>query len=467
MKQQHQNKSAIVIGASMAGLMTARVLSDHFDTVYLVERDQINDCPETRKGQPHTQHLHTLLGKGLFNMQHYFPDFLDSLKKGGASVFDLTKYMAWNTYGNYRMQFEQGFEGVLASRPFLEWKVRQSVLKLGNLKLLSGHSVDRLLTNKQKNVITGVQMNRRHGKDNPIMLNADLVVDTSGRGSRAIKWLAELGYQKPVTSKVSCGIGYATRMYHRKPDEHHASKWFLTTPEAPKEQRGGGAFPIEGNRWQVTLAGWHGDHAPDNETGFLAFAKSLPTSDIYQLISQNEPVSDICLYKYSYSQRHHYDQLTDHHKRAFPQGFLVLGDAVCSFNPIYGQGMTSAILQAVELDNLLTERQGYLKDIAKPYFKRVAKVTDPIWQLTVGEDFRFPQTVGRKLPGTDFINAYLNLVHRATHADLEVSKTFAMVFQLVEKPICLFKPNIIARVLWHKFKTPAPKASPQRQLSKA
>lgn len=443
MTEQTQNKSAIIIGASMAGLVTARVLSDHFEKVYLVERDPVHDKAESRKGQPQTHHIHILLASGLITLQNYFPGLVDDLKNGGATVCDPGENMIWNCYGGYRSTFKIGMQIMFASRPFLEWKIRQQVLKLKNIELLDRCSVNQLLTDVSGKQITGIQITNKEGV---ATLNADLVVDAAGRGSQSGKWLEQLGFKKPEESKVSCKTGYTSRIYKRNPESERGSNWLAITPEAPKEQKGGGAFPVEGNRWIVSLFGWHGDHAPYDEAGFEAFAKSLPAPDLFHIVSQSEPISDFFMHKFPCSLRRHYEKLD-----RFPQGYLVLGDAVCSFNPIYGQGMTSSILQAAALDMLLKKRKGKLQDIARPYFRRVAHVIDTPWQIAVGEDFRYPQTTGKKRPGTAFINAYLTQVHRATHSDPVISKAFIEVLSMLRPPTYLFRPNIIGRVLRNTY----------------
>ena len=426
----------------MAGLFTARVLSEHFKKVYLVERDPILDQPQPRKSQPQAHHAHILLAKGLVTMQNYFPDLLDILKSSGATVCDPGQTMVWNCYGNYRTPFALGRQNVFVSRPFLEWKIRQQVLNLENLEVLSGYSVDHLLIDQHRQQVTDVQITPLQNKQASTILRGDLIVDASGRGSRSGKWLKSLGYEKPEESKVSCGTGYTSRIYQRNPEKSGVPKWVAITPDAPKEQRGGAALPVEGNRWLVSLSGWHGDHALNNEADFQAFAKSLPAPDLYNIVSQNQPLSDFFVHKFPCSLRRHFEKLA-----RFPQGYLVLGDAVCSFNPIYGQGMTSSILQAAALDTLLKERKGALRNIAQPYFQRIAKLIDTPWQIAVGEDFRFPQTMGKKRPGTDLINAYLSHVHRTTHTDPVVCKVFIEVLNMLAPPTRLFRPQIIGRVL--------------------
>ncbi len=225
------------------------------------------------------------------------------------------------------------------------------------------------------------------------------------------------------------------------PEDPRGKEWFLITPEAPKETRFGGMFPAEGNRWIVSLGGWMGDHAPTDEQGFLAYAASLPASDIFDVMRTAEPISEIMPYKFTSSLRHHYEKLAQ-----FPEGLLVLGDAVCSFNPTYGQGMTSAAMQAAALDNLLAQPSSNAPQLAPMFFKRAAKIIDTPWQLAVGEDFRFPLTTGPKPPGVDLINRYVAQVHRATSVDVEVGRAFLNVMNLFAPPSSLMAPAMMFRV---------------------
>lgn len=460
MKKRRQPGTAIVIGASMAGLFTARVLSGHFGKVYLVERDPVPDQPEPRKGQPQAKHAHLLLARGLETMQLYFPGLLNTLSASGATVCDPGQNMVWNTYGDYRSLFALGRQNVFVSRPFLEWKVRQQVLELENVELLAGFSVDCLRTDEKRRQVTGVQISSQENKEVTRALSGDFIVDASGRGSRSGKWLEELGYEKPRESKVRCGMGYTTRIYQREPERSGIPAWVAVTPKAPEERRGGAALPVEGNRWIVSLAGWHGDHAPKNEAAFLAFAKSLPAPDLYHIVSQCKPISDISVHKLPSSLRRHYEKLP-----RFPQGYLVLGDAVCSFNPVYGQGMTSSILQAAALDELLKERGGDTRNFAKPYFQRIANVIDTPWQTAVGEDFRFPETTGKKQPGTDLINVYLSQLHLATHTDPVVSKVLIEVLNMLEPPTRLLRPQIMARVFRSALRQRFRKKQPRKPFA--
>lgn len=441
MSTTHNTHHALVLGASMAGLLTARVLSNHFDRVTIVERDPVHDQPESRKGQPQTRHLHGLLANGLATMTRYFPDLPAALVEHGAIVGDMGENMQWYSYGGYRQRLTLGSQAALMSRPLLEHLVRQRTLAHTNVTLLDNCAVKGLLVTSDRQRVIGVEMARRDGQPGEETLTADLVVDCTGRGSRTPQWLTELGYSAPDVSEVKVNVGYATRVYRRDPAEPGSQDWMLCTPEAPKETRFGGMFPIEGDRWIVSMGGWMGDHAPVDEDGFLEYARNLPAPDIYAVVSRAEPLTGIVAHKFTSSLRRHYEKLA-----RFPQGYLVLGDAICSFNPTYGQGMTSAAMQAAALDDILAAHQGNAVDLGPVFFKAAARVIDTPWQLAVGEDFRFPATTGPKPAGVDLINRYVAAVHRATRVDPVVGAAFLRVMNLFAAPASLMTPRIMWRV---------------------
>jgi len=438
---RNEKTHALVLGGSIAGLLTARVLSDHFDRVTILERDPVHDTPESRKGQPQTRHLHGLLAGGFQILTHYFPDLPDALAAHEVFMRDMGESMNWYTHGGYRKPLHSGLNGITMSRPLLEHLVRQQVLALSNVTLQDQCAVKNLLTTTDRERVIGVAVERRYDASQRPQIVADLVVDCTGRGSRAPQWLKELGYNAPLESKVKVDIGYATRLFRRDPNDPRGQQWTLITPDAPSETRFGGVFAIEENRWIISMGGWGGDHCPMDEAGFVEFARNLPAPDIYNIIKQCEPVSDIIAQKYPASLRRHYEKLPH-----FPVGYLVLGDALASFNPTYGQGMTSAAMQVRALDQVLTQKTSP-ENIARRFFKQAAKVVDIPWQMAVGEDFRFATTRGPKPMGTDFINRYIAKVNRVSHSDEMVGAAFLRVMNLLAPPTSLFHPRILWRVL--------------------
>lgn len=445
---------AIVIGGSLAGLLAARTLGEHFSQVTLIERDAMHDEPESRKGQPQTRHIHALLASGTAQLARMFPDLLDDLAAGGALVGDMAERMRWFTQGGYRQAFLYGRHGVMVSRPFLEWHVRRRVTALPNVTVRDQTSVAGLEATADGARVSGVRL-ANPGEGQPAIIAADLVLDATGRGSALPRWLIALGYEAPPESEVKVNVGYATRFFRRDPADPLALSWMMITPDAPRERRSGFAFPMEGDRWVVTLGGWFGDYPPTDEEGFLAHARSLPCQDVADIIARSEPLTEIRPYRFPANQRRHYERLA-----RFPEGMLALGDALCSFNPIYGQGMTSAALQAGALDALLAERGGDLDGIAMPFFKRAAKVIDIPWQLAVGEDFRFPEADGPRPPAAGLIHRYVDLVNRASHHDPVVCAAFLDVMNLLKPPASLFAPPVLLRTLRYGRTRTEPQARP-------
>lgn len=438
--QTSKHKHAIVIGGSLTGLLTARVLSEHFDKVTILERDPVHDVPESRKGQAQTRHLHGLLAQGLLIIKEYYPGIDEELKAGGALIGDMAEFIHWYQYGGYRLNFKSGLTGMTMSRPFLEFHIRRRTLALPNVTLIDSCVVDGLSSSPDRRQVSGVRITKRSAQDRSETLEADLVVDAGGRGSAAPRWLESLGYDRPSETEVKARIGYVTREFRRL-EQDDQSRVEMISPTAPAEKHGTFLFPVEGNRWIMTSAGYIGDHPPTDEAGLLEFIRSLPAPDVYNIVSNTEPLTEIVTYKYPASLRRHYEKLN-----RFPEGFLVIGDAVASFNPIYGQGMTSSAMQTRALKDIL-DRHSSLQGLWKSFFRQAARVVDIPWQLAVGEDFRYPETEGKKAPLTDMINAYVERVHKATQRDPVVYGQFLRVMNLMDPPASLMSPRIIWRIL--------------------
>ncbi|MFN8352845.1 MAG: FAD-dependent monooxygenase [Spirosomataceae bacterium] len=431
---------AIVLGGSLGGLLAAKVLSQHFKQVTIIEKDTVHRQPESRKGQPQTQHLHGLLPAGLRILNQYFSGIEADMSANGAKVMDFAETMNWFSYGGYKKRFKIGFNAVIATRPLLEHLVRERVLALPNILLQDNTTVKKLLASADHQEIVGVEILPKDEAQSTSLL-ADLVVDVTGRGSRTPQWLKDLGYEQPEVSEVKVNVGYTTRMYKRNPSDSISQDWLLYTPKAPQETRFGGMFPVEDNKWVLSVGGWHGDHPSTDEKGFLEFVKALPHPEFYRIASQAEPLSEVIPFKFPLSLRRHYEKLT-----RFPKGFLVMGDAVTSFNPTYGQGMSSAALQAEAMDKVFQQNQSP-DALWKAYFKAIAPIVDTIWQLATGEDFRFVETVGVRPPGINLVNKYVAKIHKASLKDEIVCKAFLHVMGLLRPPTTLFHPRIFWRVM--------------------
>lgn len=428
-----QGKQAVVIGGSMAGLLAARALADHYEAVTVLERDHFPATGENRKGVPQGRHAHGLLAQGLRVMEGFFPGLTRDLVLRGAKEGDIIEGCYWYHNGGFHTQFNSGLDGLLLSRPLLEGYVRERLFALPNVKALTGVKVEGLLS--EGGHVTGARLDTEGFGE----LRADLVVDASGRGSQGPKWLEALGFERPAEETVKIDLAYATRIYRRRPSDFGGKDAFVIGSNAP-EPRGGVALSTEDDRWIVSLAGFLDDHPPTDERGFLEFAHSLPVPDIYNVIKDAEPLSDILAYKFPGSQRRRYERLA-----RFPEGFLVTGDAICSFNPVFGQGMTVAAAEARALSECLREGTAQL---APRFFKRAAALVDSPWSIAVGADLRYPQVQGPRSPMINFINWYVAKLHIAARRDPAVVLAFQKVANLMAPPPSILAPNIALRVLW-------------------
>jgi 2-polyprenyl-6-methoxyphenol hydroxylase-like FAD-dependent oxidoreductase len=427
---------AIVIGASMSGLLAARALSDFFATVTIVERDAFpaNDVP--RKGVPQGRHTHGLLARGRVVLEEFFPGYCSEVvTESGGLLGDIVNDITWMGHNVALAQDKSDLIGLLASRPVLEGHVRRRVLKLPNVRAIENCAVQGLVTDSDRGRVTGVRV-RAGGKDEQ-MLNADLVVDASGRGSASPDWLEELGYQRPVDEKVEIGVGYMTRTYRRKPGELGGKLGIVIAGSAPN-WRNGVILALENDTWTVSVGGFLGDDAPASDAEFLAYLATLPTKEIHDVVAKAEPLTDYIRYRYVSSLRRRYEKLA-----RFPQGFLVFGDAICSFNPVYGQGMTVAAQEAVTLRDVLNAGAD---NLAPRFFKAAAKIVDTPWDIAVGNDLRHPRVEGPRPAMVRFINWYVGKLHLAARHDVALANAFLKVANLMSPPPALLSPAIAWRV---------------------
>lgn len=436
---------ALVIGGGIAGLLAARILTDYFDQVTIVERDRYPEEPAPRQGVPQSYQLHVLLTQGQRILEQLFPGLTDELADNGSPSVDWTADCRLLLLGGWAPRFDSGFASRACTRNLLEAIIHQRLVNYSPVEFLKATYVSGLLANPDNTTVTGIRIHDRNGTETELV--AELVVDASGRSSKAPQWMQSLGYEMPQQTVINSFLGYASRMYQSLGDISLDYKALYLMPTAPDHPRGSVVYQVEGGRWMVSLIGVGRDYPPTDEAGFLNFARSLRSPEIYEAIKEAQPLCPIYGYRRTENCWHHYERLS-----RFPENFIVLGDAVCAFNPVYGQGMTVAALGALTLDQCLQQYQRRsnreLIGLAQRFQKQLAQVNTVPWLMATGDDFRWTTTEGQQ---PDFITRlmhwYLDQVMRVASERAEVYKVFIEVVHLLKPPTAFFQLRILRHVL--------------------
>ncbi|MDS0476903.1 FAD-dependent monooxygenase [Natrinema sp. 1APR25-10V2] len=426
---------AVVVGASMAGLCAARVLADGFEDVTVIERDPLPDEPVARRGVPQANHIHVLQEAGRATLTDLFPDFGENLLSNGGLVLDGTRDLKMYDEGDFNADSPHRIPVYSAIRPLYESIVRRSVTTLDNVQMRPECQFITFRTDEEVTAVEGVIVKPAGGQSEE--LPADLVIDTTGRTSHTPTWLKEHGYPSPPTDEVRINVTYSTTFIERPSDDRHG---ILVVPSAPRT-RGGAFLPVENDQWQVTLFGMHGDHPPADLDGFQEYTASFPIPHHKRLLDEYPQITEeIVQYPFQSNMRRRYEDLD-----RFPDGLVVLGDAIASFNPLYGQGMSVAALEALEFHHALAA--GGREDLPSRVFKRIKQTVDIAWSMAVGADVQFPQTEGPKPRSADVLNWYLTRLIRQAHTDGMLFDAFFRVQMMEQPPSSLFRPRIMWRVL--------------------
>ena len=448
-----ESNSAIVIGGSITGLIAARVLTEHFDRVTIIERDRFvshqhcfTEKPEFRQGVPQSLHVHVLLAKGQEILEQLFPGLRNELIENGAKDTDVVADWRYLFADGWAPNFDSGISMITCSRNLLENAIRQRLSKHHNLVFLDAYQAIGLSLGNDRQSITGVKV--KQGQNREFELSARLVIDACGRNSQTPKWLSSLGYQKPKETVINSFLGYASRWYEKAPDFTAPFQGVVVKTKPQSDRRGGVLYPVENQTWVVTLAGIGQDYPPTDEAGFLEFARSLRSSEIYETIKNAKPQSPIYGYRRTENRLIHYEKL-----RRFPENLLVMGDAACSFNPVYGQGMTAAALAGITLDNCLKQKKlgrstQNLLGLSRRFQKQLAKANEIPWLMATSEDLRWSTTIGAKSDlKMRLMHGYIEQVISSGCHDDGVYQTFIEVAHMLKQPTALFTPKVLLKVL--------------------
>jgi 2-polyprenyl-6-methoxyphenol hydroxylase-like FAD-dependent oxidoreductase len=427
---------AVVIGASMGGLLAARVLSDAYDEVTVVERDEVGPASHDRKGVPQGRHGHGLHPRGLQVLDELFPGFSSELVAEGAPSFASTAIRG--ILGGHELcRADMGAPLLSTSRPFLEGQVRRRVDSISNVVIVDGCDVVGPMVAGSGQRITGVRVLRRREGSAEEAIDADLVVDATGRAGRALRWLDELGYPRPAEEEVHVGVAYATR-HVRLPDRPLGDDRILVVGPEPGRATGMYLAEQEGGWWILTVFGYRGQEPSRDPHGFMEFVSAVAPADLVPVLERAEPLSEVFTHRLPSSLRRRYDRL-----RRFPGGLVVFGDALCSFNPIYGQGMTVAALQAMALRRELRRD----RFDARRFYRSAARPLGDAWDLATGSDLSLPEVPGRRTVKVKVLNAYIERVLTTAERDIAVSGAFLRVLGMLDRPSALMRPAVAARVL--------------------
>jgi 2-polyprenyl-6-methoxyphenol hydroxylase-like FAD-dependent oxidoreductase len=427
----------------MGGLAAAKALSAHFDHVTVLERDALPGKPEPRPGTPQARHLHALLAGGKEALERLFPSFAEDLETAGAVKLRAGVDVRWEPAGfDPFPAHDLGFDISCMSRPLLEFVTRRCLEKLRNVTLRPRCRVTEIVASPEPAAVTGTCFENPESGISTI--HSDLVVDASGRGALTFALLENIGLSKPEEVEIAIDIAYSSAVFEIPKDAPTSWKGLFHQPRAPESSRGGSVFPIENNLWIVGLGGRHGDAPPGDIGGFMAFAKSFRTSSVYDAIKSAKRVSEIVRFGFPSSVRRRFEKL-----ERFPRGLIPIADAICRFNPVFGQGMSVAAQEACVLDRLLEERKGLsapLDGLAHAFFSETQPLLDAPWGAAEN-DFIFPQTPGQRPADFERRLRYGAALLRLAAEDPAVHKTMAEVSSLLKPASALREPHIASRVM--------------------
>jgi 2-polyprenyl-6-methoxyphenol hydroxylase-like FAD-dependent oxidoreductase len=432
---------AVVLGGSIAGLFAARVLADAYDQVHIVDRDAIVGLKGPRKTCPQTYQANGLLTRGVQIMEELFPGIVQELLDNGIPTGDVSGEVRWYFQGNRLKQANGDLFSIGVVRPVLEYYIREQVQKLPNVTFVQEHDILGLTATADNSRITGARVQGR-GESTEKVIEADLVVDATGRGSRTPVWLEQLGYAKPEEERTKIDLAYVTQHYRLRPgvDALQGDHAINAVGHAGLP-RGEVFFRVDDGRLELTTYGILGDHPPTEQAALYEWLKTLPARDVYEVLRWADPVDEPVKFRFPTTLRRNYHKLT-----RFPHGLLVTGDAVTCFNPVYAQGMTIAGVCAI------TMRQ-HLHSGATPepidYFQDLAKAgVDAAWAMTSTIDMSYPGVPGNRTFQVRMQNKFLRRVQIAATRDSKVTVAYMKAATMVAGPEVLMNPRMILRVLW-------------------
>lgn len=444
---------AVVLGAGIGGILAASVLARHYAEVILVDRDRIGERPVERRGVPQGKHPHILLRRGEEAIRRLLPGALDRLRPRDLTPMDIGRELRWFHAGVWKARHDPGFRFHTCDRVRLEHVLRAEVLALPNVALRQQQRVVDLVIDPASGRIRGVVVGGEEGGEAQT-LAADVVVDASGRGSQASRLLADHGFGEVEVDEVTSHVGYTTRVFHVSGGNAHLGLPIAVFPDPPRTRRAGIAFPLGDNGIKVVLAGWGRDYVPASAEGFVEFAQTLDRPEIAALLADARPSPSQHTFRARANTWRRFDRL-----RSWPEGLVILGDAVCALNPMYGQGMTIAAMEVEALGetlDALARRGARLegRGQARRMQRRIAAIVRFPWLLVSSEDLRHPSTLGPRPRGLGLVHRVTSAIHELVAYDRQVHRRVFEVLNLLRSPLALLHPRVLAQVALHRLRGP-------------
>lgn len=435
---------AIVLGSGIAGLLSAQALSRHFHEVTVLERDELPSNAQPRPGVPQSRHVHLLLARGAAELDRAFPDFTAELVANGAERIDFTQDVVSLLPFGWLPRLHTGIYVYGCTRPLIETLLRARLAQVPNVRFCEGVSVRELAPRNSPRAFPGVRV-QDEGCGRERVERAELVVDALGRGSQAPRWLEQLGCGSVEEQVIDPKLGYASQLMERPSGWQADWKLMSTVPIFPKLRRGGTIFPVEGGRWLVLMVGINADYPPTRDEAFLAFSRELATPRLHETLVHARPLSRVHGFRGTENRFLHYERM-----QRWPEGFVVIGDAACRFNPYYGQGMTVATLGAAVLsEELGRAARASERGLSRRIQARIARMLAVPWMMATGEDRRWPLTTGATQPTAveRLMVLYMEQLTRLIPHDEQVARTFFRAVHMLTPPTQLVRGPMLSKVL--------------------
>ncbi|MFJ3222085.1 FAD-dependent monooxygenase [Streptomyces sp. NPDC086783] len=429
-------RRAVIIGGSLAGMLAAAALHAHVDETWIVEADELPHGAKPRRGLPQADHVHLMWSGGANAAETVLPGIIDNWLLAGARRIPIpTGMVGLSTQGWFRRWGRETHFLIACSRDLLDSVVRDQVLSLPGVKVVHARA-EGLAGTAQR--VTGVHI--RHAGSSREVLEADFVIDASGRGSRSPRYLEELGAGNCPQRTVDSGLVYATRIFRAPPG---ADDFPVVTIQADPRTAGPGQsasiLPIEGERWLVTASGTRGGEPSGRNEDFEAFARQLRHPIIGELVSHLTPLTDVTISRSTRNQRRYFEKV-----RRWPDRFVVLGDAVAAFNPVYGHGMSVVAQGAVALGEMAAAHGLAEPGLARRIQRKVAKRVDAAWSLATGQDIFFPGVTGGAPNMADRLLArYVDRLLKTTTGSFTATRKFTDVSSLQAPLTTLVGPRLL------------------------